>query len=183
MGPAVLWEAPSCKPGCKGLLPKLATQLMAGPIQLLIPSVALQHLCLLALIQEHFLEHQQLDLLGIVISFTDFANYCSSAFSFDGHNFLAILIEHLIQIYKSLNLILLLLARWRRLQNQFQLWLSQMMVRQVELGQKELKKYPLDVQDWAVGMLARDIRLKRYTLINVATCLRLLFSPCNLCPT
>jgi len=122
------WEPYNCKRGCKGPLPRLATQRMEGPTRPLTPSAVLHHLCLLALIQERFLEHLQLDLLGTVNSFTDYANFCSSAFSFDVHNFLAIWglqIELLIQIYRSL--MLLLLAKWRRSQNQFQLWPSQKM--------------------------------------------------------
>lgn len=120
------WEPYNCKRGYKGLLPRLATQLREGPTRPLTPSAVLHHLCLLALIQEHFLEHLQLDLLGTVNSFTDYANFCFSVFSFDVHKFLAIWglpIELLIQIHRSL--MLLLLAKWRRSQNRFQLWPSQ----------------------------------------------------------
>lgn len=129
MGPLAPWEVHSCKHGYKGLLPRLVALLMEGPIQLLTPSVVLQHLCLLALIQEH----RQLDLLGTAISFTDYANFCSSAFSFGVHSFPDIWRLQIELLIQSLNLMCLLLGRWRRLQSLFQLWLSQMMACQVEL--------------------------------------------------
>jgi hypothetical protein len=73
------------------------------------------------------------------ISFTDYASFCFSVFSFGELNYLALPEVHreipLIQMRKNLSLVLL--ARWRRstlfLQSQHQLWLGRMKGMQFEV--------------------------------------------------